>query len=133
MNKKVLLFVLGFAIYQNGIAQSVDVRNAKKFTVEVYANTEYAGPKYIEHNQSLLARTIIKKITSNPPAQYTNLSTVKLIDKYNAVERENASNFNPSTFNPLKYDLNYYSKTTEPIFYRVDHTDYYIIINPKIK
>lgn len=53
------------------------------------------------------------------------LSEVSLFDAYvQTLTRD--TNFNPQNFNPLKYNLNFYSRAAA--LYKVDNTNYYIII-----
>lgn len=60
--------------------------------------------------------------------KYTKLSEVALNNKYNPALTRDAS-FNVESFNPLKYQMNFYTRTT--MVYRVDNTDYLIVINPQ--
>ena len=56
------------------------------------------------------------------------LSEVALYTAYNPdIERD--KRFDPSTFNPLKYAFNY--RLSGASMYRVDQTDYFIIIKPR--
>ena len=60
--------------------------------------------------------------------KYTKLSTVALLNKYNpSLLRDEF--FEINTFNPLKYNLNFFSNTTE--VYRIDGTNYIIVIIPQ--
>ena len=53
------------------------------------------------------------------------LSQVKLFDAFNKnIHRDKV--FNPNNFNPLKYKLSFYSRNGAT--YKVDNTNYYIII-----
>jgi len=61
--------------------------------------------------------------------KYPKLSSVPLLNRYNpALERD--LQFNPDNFNPLKYAFNFYS-AKETVVYRVDNTDYVIVIYPQ--
>jgi len=61
------------------------------------------------------------------PKDYELLSQVPLFDKYNSsLKRET---FNKSEFNPLRYNFDFYAKQTQ--VFRVDNTDYYIVIKPQ--
>ena len=72
-------------------------------------------------------KVIESPITEND--KYPKLSTVALINKYNSSLARDAS-YDPNTFNPLKYDLKFSSKKVE--IYRIDNTDYLIVIQPQI-
>ena len=79
--------------------------------------------------QLLRDRIEIKKVTSHPKQQaITKLSEVTLFDTFNKKLKRDRR-FNPKNFNPLKYRLNFYSKSFQT--YHADGTDYYIIIKPQ--
>ena len=59
-------------------------------------------------------------------SSFTNLSTVPLFNHYNAGLSRDAS-YNASTFNPLKYQFNFYSREGSKT-YRFDNSQYLIII-----
>lgn len=57
--------------------------------------------------------------------KYPKLSSVPLANKYNPnLQRDLV--FDPNNFNPLKYNMNFF--TSEVQIYRVDNTDYLIVI-----
>ena len=60
--------------------------------------------------------------------KYPLLSQVAIVNKYNSSLTRDVV-FDPLTFNPLKYDLNILPKT--PAVYRVDNTNYLIVIQPQ--
>ncbi len=60
--------------------------------------------------------------------KYLKLSQVALLNKYNPNLQRDAF-FDPETFNPLKYDFITSAKTK--MVYRVDNTDYLIVIEPQ--
>jgi hypothetical protein len=79
-------------------------------------------------NDLLINRVKIIESALGTDEKYPLLSSVALLNKYNpSLTRD--SNFNPETFNPLKYDLVFSAKT--PIVYRVDNTNYLIVIEPQ--
>jgi hypothetical protein len=57
--------------------------------------------------------------------KYTKLSSVPLLNKYNTNLKRDLI-FDPANFNPLKYSMNFF--TSEVLIYRVDNTDYLIVI-----
>jgi hypothetical protein len=57
--------------------------------------------------------------------KYTKLSSVPLLNKYNTNLKRDLI-FDPANFNPLKYSMNFF--TSEVQIYRVDNTDYLIVI-----
>ena len=77
-----------------------------------------------------LSRVEIKTIPQSAAENYTLLSSVGLKNKYNpALQRDNAQTFNPANFNPFKYFFEFATKTDK--IYRVDQTDYVIIVHAK--
>jgi len=99
--------------------------------IEVYG--EYAE-KYIFSNsnrlrdikQILRNRVVIKMITNrNEQKPCPSLSEVSLFNSFvPSLERD--KNFDPNTFNPLKYNFQFHS--TSASMFQVDNTNYYIII-----
>jgi hypothetical protein len=83
-------------------------------------------PERIKAYNDLLDNRI--KIVESPIVgedKYTKLSTVSLQNKYNpSITRDLV--FDPNNFNPLKYGMNFF--TSEVQIYRVDNTDYLIVI-----
>ena len=57
--------------------------------------------------------------------EFKKLSEVPLKNKYNPDLRRDAT-FNPNNFNPLKYQMDFFN--TNGVVYRVDNTNYLIII-----
>lgn len=131
-----LLFVI-FLIFvsQNfSFAQTIDARIQEVYgdkTQELLAN----DPDRLRFLNELLASRIslelsLKDLSTN--SSITKLSEVELYNKYNqSLVRD--INFNPETFNPLKYNLSFYSFSKEPVIYRIDNTDYIIVIKPQLK
>jgi hypothetical protein len=70
-------------------------------------------------------RIAFYKEKNTPQDKYTKLSQISLYNKYNP-QLERDLNFDPNTFNPLKYNFNFYSQYDQ--VYRVDNTDYIIVI-----
>ena len=60
--------------------------------------------------------------------KYPKLSEVAIVNKYNPSLTRDVV-FDPLTFNPLKYNLNILPVT--PAVYRVDNTNYLIVIQPQ--
>lgn len=71
------------------------------------------------------------KIIESPAVgedKYIKLSTVTLLNKYNPSLFRDVV-FDTLNFNPLKYNFNFFSKTAS--VYRVDNTNYLIVIKPQ--
>ncbi len=85
-------------------------------------------PEHLQFLNDIVTNRI--KIIESPydsQEKYKKLSEVALLNKYNsALTRDMV--FDPLTFNPLKYDMVFSSKL--PVVYRVDNTNYLIMIQP---
>lgn len=86
-----------------------------------------SNPQRVKDFKHLLRnRLIIKKMPKlKDNSKYTNLSEVELFNNYNPDLKRDTS-FNLSTFNPLKYNLEFFRMGS--IIYKIDGTDYYISI-----
>lgn len=70
---------------------------------------------------------LIEPLTGND--KYPLLSSFPLMNRYNpTITAINYSQFNPSTFIPITYNLPFFSNMKQVI--RVDGTDYIIVIDP---
>jgi hypothetical protein len=103
---------------------------------EVYGNTANDNildkPQRLKDVKNILRNRIEIKNVPNPSDQKpcTLLSEVPLMDYYvTGLQRD--TNFDPQDFNPLKYSFNYYSYGTH--MYRVDNTNYFIVIKSQHK
>ena len=105
---------------QQGNAKIQEVYGDK--TQEIAQN----DPERIKLLNDLLDNRI--KIIESPIVgedKYTKLSSVPLLNKYNTNLKRDLT-FDPANFNPLKYSMNFF--TSEVQIYRVDNTDYLIVI-----
>lgn len=84
-------------------------------------------PQRLKDFKNLLRnRIVIKKITSITDAsKYKTISQAGLFDSYNKSLTVDTG-YNPSTFNPLKYNLQFFGRGSA--MYRIDNTDFFIII-----
>lgn len=119
-----LLFVL-FMSFNDSFSQQINPKIEELLgdkTQEIIQN----DPERIKVLNDLLENRI--KIMESPVVgedKYTKLSTVPLANKYNpSIQRDIV--FDPATFNPLKYNMNFFTSQTQ--IYRVDNTDYLIVI-----
>lgn len=97
-------------------------KNAPQFRTAEYM------PMYLE----TLSRLEIKTKPIEKGEKYVLLSSLQLLNKYNPeLKRDDAKSFNPETFNPLKYNFYYFPK--KELIYRVDSTNYIIIVHPQVK
>jgi len=125
---KKLIILLLFISWFNAGAQTVDEKIREVYadkTQELVLNV----PEKLKMLTSLVQERIkVALIPLDPNDKYPKLSNVPLLNMYNpSMVREGV--FQPETFNPLKYDFVLTSENT--MIYRVDHTDYVIIISPK--
>lgn len=80
------------------------------------------------YNDIIEKRTQVIQVPVHEKEVYPKLSAIPLLDKYNpGLSRDIV--FDPLNFNPLKYSFSFSSTKTE--VYRVDNTDYLIVIKPQ--
>lgn len=96
---------------------------------------EVYGPNFFDNKQDLLRhfhhllsyRIEYKNLPPTTDEKYPKLSAVPLMNKHGEISIDRG--FNPNTFNPLRYELNFFSKQTQ--IYRIDDSDYVLIIKPQ--
>ena len=107
----------------------------KKMIVDVYgleaANKYIFGiPQLLKDTKHLLRNRVkIFELTNKDISDLKNLSDIPLFNHFQNIERDHLINEN--NFNPLKYDLNFYSKETQYI--RIDNTQKVIIITSQFE
>lgn len=102
-----------------------------KFINEVFGNHITIDSQQYKNLVELLQnRVSFTKSEITKDEKYTKLSEIKLFNKYNALLKRDET-FESSTFNILKYDLNFYS--SYPKVYRFDNSDWIIVIQPTNK
>lgn len=68
----------------------------------------------------------------DPVEKYTLLSSMPLLSKVNpTIQGADFSNFNLNSFNPLVYNLDFFSDRTQ--VFRIDNTNYIMVIKPIIR
>ena len=116
--------------YGENVDAPLTVKELKQLQ-EVYGDklNDYvlSKPQRLKDIKHLLRNRIEIKMISNTRDQKKSLmlSEVPLFNYYQSDLKRDTS-FNPQNFNPLKYLFNFYSLETH--MYRVDNTNYYIII-----
>lgn len=128
-----VLFLGGFVLTSQ--AQTYNVKDAsvrakiQGFAQEVFKGyPAYVTPTLLSLAEEHLSRFEFKKQLAVANENYPLLSQVYFINKYNAdLTKDFGTQFNPNTFNPLKYALEYDAKVD--MVYRVDNTDYIILIH----
>lgn len=101
---------------------------AEPYTLEVDAGCWNPPPINIQDNALLLARVEFKTQPFVANEGFIKLSTLQLRNKCNLAMQRDEANFNPDTFNPLKYFFNFTPGVSTT--YRVDNTNYIIIVHP---
>ena len=121
------LFIV-FVNINNTIAQQVNSKIQEVYgdkTQQIMKNE----PERIIALNDLLDNRI--KIVVSPVVgedKYTKLSSVELLNKYN-LNLKRDEGFDPNNFNALKYNMNFFN--SQAVVYRVDNTDYIIVIKPQ--
>ncbi|WP_347922520.1 hypothetical protein [Pontimicrobium sp. SW4] len=100
----------------------------KEMLTDIYGETLQKNvldnPQRLKSIKNILRNRVEILNLPNYPKDYKLLSQVPLFDKYNtSLKREK---FKKAKFNPLKYNFDFYAKQAQ--VFRVDNTDYYIII-----
>ena len=118
-----------------GQSEKPNSENFDTFLQEVYIgkNAKEVNPstrKYSYLKELFTNRIEYKKIDSKTTEEkiHPYLSTFNLMSGYNP-NLKRYKKFNPKTFNPFKYNIPLYKKST--VVVAVDNTDYIIIIHPQ--
>lgn len=131
--KNTLYSFLTFALIVFANISHVSAQQVNAKIQEVYGDKTQElvvnDPIRLDFLNDLLSNRI--KIIESPLTaddKYIKLSSVELLNKYNpSLTRDIV--FDPLNFNPLKYNLNFFPKTA--MVYRVDNTNYLIVIHPQ--
>ena len=117
-------FYLNAQVTERIPVQIIDIENKIS---EVYKNeiTNLEADRITFIKFLLTDRIAFYKEKNTAQDKYTKLSEVTLYNKYNPDLKRDLT-FDPSTFNPLKYNFNFYSQFTQ--VYRVDNSDIIIVI-----
>lgn len=86
----------------------------------------YAYFKELYLNRITFVKNDAEKLSQD--TSLLKLSSVALYDTYNKGLMRDAS-FDPSTFNPFKYNLDFYS--ANKLIYWIDNSDYLLVITPQ--
>ncbi|SHH31093.1 hypothetical protein [Winogradskyella jejuensis] len=122
--------ILPLAKYGDNLSHPLTAKE-RSFIDEVYG--EYANKFVYENAHRLKAikhilrnRVVIENVSSSKiEKEYTELSNVPLQTGFvSNLKRDKV--FNPKTFNPLKFNFEFYG--TNSVIYHVDDTNYYIVI-----
>lgn len=132
MKFKKLIVVLSILLFNTAYSQTTAKSNPdleQQFIGEVFgANIAKDSQHYKNLLILLRERVLFSNVALDQSEKFPKLSQQPLFNKYNG-EIKRDVNFDQSSFNVLKYDLNFFSPHTK--VYRIDNTDWLIIINPK--
>lgn len=129
MKRFTLCFILAGSMWHLTSAQKpLDPR-----IVEVYGSRaselQVQNPGWVSSMEKLLNERI--SYVQSPQTgdeKYRKLSEFALLNHDNP-DLKRDQGFDPATFNPLKYDLNFFSKGT--MVYRIDGTSFLLVIEPQ--
>jgi hypothetical protein len=121
-----IIFIISFVlVFVKLNAQDIDIRIREVYGTECEQIFKNDPERLIQLNDLLQNRVSIIISPNSFKDKYPKLSSVGLLNKYNPNLKRDAF-FDASTFNVLKYDLNFFSNAS--FFYRIDNTDYLIVI-----
>ena len=134
--KRIFISTLVLAFALNCSAQTTSASNitvtpkVKAFAEEVFKNSpNFITPELLSVLQEHYNRMEVKQEPVSANEKYTLLSKTYFVNKYNPDLKKEGASFNPDTFNPVKYGLNFDAR--EDIVYRVDNTNYIIYIHKR--
>ena len=126
MRKIFLALILLFGQWLTAVAEgNIDSRIA-----EVYGNAaNQLNPEQIAWLKIKLERSLVSKEPVTSGETYPKLSTLPVVNKYiPGLKME--TEFDVQHINPLKYRIDFYN-TKRDLVYRIDGTDYVLIIKKK--
>jgi hypothetical protein len=129
----VRLLIAAFFVLSNVLIshsqETANVAKVEEFLNEIYRDCPlYRDSTHIEIGKDCLKRTLYHRVSIDQYPECPLLSSVHHKNKCNQELSYELTNFDPLTFNPLKYQFFYYSPNTA--FFRVDGTEYIIEIKP---
>lgn len=132
MKFKKLIVVLSVLLFNTSFSQTTAKSNPdmeQRFIEEVFGTNITKDSQHYKNLLILLReRVLFSNVSLEQNEKFPKLSQQPLFNKYNT-EITRDINFDQSSFNILKYDLNFFSPYTK--VYRIDNTDWLIIIDPK--
>ena len=125
------LFTALFIVFTNinsTIAQQVNSKIQEVYGDKTQQIVQNEPERIIALNDLLDNRIKIVVSPVKGEDKYTKLSSVELLNKYNPNLKRDEG-FDPNNFNALKYNMNFFN--SQAVVYRVDNTDYIIVIKPQ--
>jgi hypothetical protein len=110
------------------VEQKPNQTKEREFILEVYGEQLDKSSQHYKNLVDLLRnRIVFVKQSQEANEKYEKLSNMQLFNKHNnSLIKDDSFSQN---FNPLKYNLVFYAKTTK--VYRID-SDWLLVINPQI-
>lgn len=129
MKRFSLAFLLSGLLWHHATAQKApDPRITEVYGSRV-SEMRVQNPGWINSMEILLNKRIrYEKSAWTAGEKYPRLSEFQLLNHYNP-ELKRDDSFDPATFNPLKYDLEFFSART--MVYRIDGSNYLLVIEPQ--
>ena len=131
--KQLIIALTYFTLSAHVYAQQAQVEPVNPKIIEVFADKTQElvlnNPDRLALYNDFLDNRI--KVIESPKSgndKFIKLSSVPLMNKYNTTLTRDLV-FDPNNFNALKYALDILPKS--PMIYRVDNTDYLIVIQPQ--
>lgn len=123
--KTLLCFVFASLVQTVFAQQTTEQKIREVYGTAFFANQPDLEPIFV---RLLEERVHIQQLARVQGEKYPLLSRARLLDRFNPnLTRD--TNFDAANFNVLKYDLEFFARTTQ--IYRVDNTDYIIVIDPQ--
>jgi len=142
MKKTIILFIslFSFAVYSQDADYSAYFKSGTKLNVndldqllgQVYlekAQDIKQTVRYEDYTELLSHRMAIVQIPEGKIGSLLSTNDLPLNIEYNS-ELTYDKDFNLSTFNPFKYDMNFFPNTSS-VSYRIGNSDYIVIILAK--
>lgn len=129
MKRFTLSFLLTGALWQLSYTQeALDPRILEVYGQEA-RQLQLKNPGWAEGMQKLLTERIhyVESIQTDGE-KYPKLSEFELLN-HNNPDLKRDETFDPAAFNPLKYNLSFFSGNT--MVYRIDGTSYLLVIEPQ--
>lgn len=126
-----MLVKMSFVSFGQTVSQQLNPEEIANRVAYVHGN------EFVLNNPTLVAalgkvmtdRIEYQVVNQDPTEKFPLLSTMPLLDKVNqSVQGANFSNFDVNTFNPLVYNLEYFSDRTQ--IFRIDNTSYLMVVKP---
>lgn len=131
--KQLIIALIYFTLATPVCAQQAQVEPVNPKIIEVFADKTQElvvnnSDRLALYNDYLENRVKVIESPKSGDDKYAKLSTIPLMNKYNPNLTRDVV-FDPTNFNALKYALDILPKS--PMIYRVDNTDYLIVIQPQ--